>query len=172
MDTLEKLFQIASDEGIIIDYTNKLPQGLKGLHIHLKGIGHVISILYYVKEDRDMFIEILSEELGHYFTSVGDNLINVNSYNDYLKVCKCEKQALNWSVNTVIKNNDLERAFKNNCTCYFDIAEFLNVPERLVIEKFKYLASKNLNGCVLLGEYTVILTNLPNILIYKDICIK
>lgn len=169
MDTLEKLFQIAADEGIIIDYTDSLPNTLQGLHIHLQGIGHIISILHYIKNDRDAFIEILSEELGHYFTSVGDNLINMENYRDYLKICKCEKQALNWSVNTVIKNIDLENSFKNNCASYYEIAEFLNVPEKLVIEKFKYLASKNNTGYIELGEYKIILTNLPNIIVYKEI---
>lgn len=168
MDTLEKLFQIASDEGIIIDYTDELPKGLEGMHIHLEGIGHIISILYNVKEDRDMFIEVLSEELGHYFTSVGDNLININNYRDYLKVCKCERQALNWSVNAIISNHDLEHAFKNNCASYFDIAEFLNIPEKLVREKFKYLASKY-NGYIKLGDYNIILSNLPTILVYKNV---
>ena len=113
--------------------------------------------------------EVLSEELGHYFTSVGDNLINMENYRDYLKICKCEKQALNWSVNTVIKNIDLENSFKNNCASYYEIAEFLNVPEKLVIEKFKYLASKNNTGYIELGEYKIILTNLPNIIVYKEI---
>lgn len=166
MDTLEKLFQIASDENIIIDYTDSLPDDLEGLYLHLEDIGHIISILYYVKENRNMFIEVLSEELGHYFTSMGDNIINIKNYRDYLEICKCEKRALNWSVNTVIKNIDLVKAFKNNCASFYDIAQYLNVPEKLVIEKFKYLASKN-NGCISLGEYTIILSNLPNVLIYK-----
>lgn len=169
MDVLEKLFQIATDEGIIIDYTDSLPNTLQGLHIHLKDTGHIISILHDIKDDRNKFIEVLSEELGHYFTSVGDNLLNIENYRDYLKICKCEKQALNWSVNTVISNDDLKRAFKNNCASYYDIADFLNVPEKLVIEKFKYLANKNNTGYISLGEYTIILSNLPNVLIYKEI---
>ena len=168
MNTLEKLIQIAQDENITIDYTDYLPYNLEGLHINLEGIGHIISILHRVKNDKDKYIEILGEELGHYFTSVGDNLIKVDSYRDYLKICKTEKKALDWSVNVIIKNSDLERAFKNNCASYYDVAEFLNVPEKLVREKFKYLASKNINGYVSLGEYKVILTNLPNVLIYKN----
>ena len=51
MDTLEKLFQIASDENIIIDYADSLPDDLEGLYLHLEDIGHIISILYYVKEN-------------------------------------------------------------------------------------------------------------------------
>lgn len=58
---------------------------------------------------------------------------------------------------------------KNNCASYYEIAEFLNVPEKLVVEKFKYLASKNNSSYIELGEYKIILTNLPNILIYKGI---
>lgn len=168
MNTLEKLIQIAHDEHINIDYTDYLPNGLEGLHINLKSAGHIISILHRVKSDKDKYIEVLSEELGHYFTSVGDNLINIENYRDYLKICKTEKKALDWSVNFLIQNSDLERAFKNNCASYYDVAEFLDVPERLVKEKFKYLASKNINGYIELGEYKVILTNLPTIMIYKE----
>lgn len=167
MNTLEKLFQIASDENIIIDYTDSLPNKMLGLHIHLEGIGNIISILHAIKDDKNKLIEVLSEELGHYFTSTGDNLINIKNYRDYLKICKCEKQALNWSVNTVISNKDLEHAFKNNCTSYYDIAQYLNVPEKLVIEKFKYLASKS--NCISFGEYTILLSNLPSVLVYKDV---
>lgn len=169
MNTLEKLYQIASDENIIIDYTDSLPNKMLGLYIHLEGIGNIISILDSIKNDKNKLIEILGEELGHYFTSIGDNLINIKNYRDYLKICKCEKQALNWSVNNIISNSDLERAFKNNCSCYYDIAQYLNVPEKLVIEKFKYLASKSNVGYIELGDYKIILTNLPNILIYKEI---
>ena len=153
MDTLEKLYQIASDENIIIDYTDSLPNKMLGLHIHLEGIGNIISILDSIKNDKNKLIEVLGEELGHYFTSIGDNLINIKNYRDYLKICKCEKQALNWSLNAVISNKDLERAFKNNCSSYFDIAQYLNIPEKLVIEKFKYLASKSNNGYI---EYCAI----------------
>lgn len=169
MNTLEKLYQIASDENIIIDYTDSLPNNLEGLYLHLEGIGHIISILYNVKNDKNMLIEVLGEELGHYFTSTGDNIISIKNYSDYLKICKCEKQALNWSVNTIISDKDLEHAFKNNCASYYDIAQYLNVPEKLVIEKFKYLASKSNIGYIELGDYKIILTNLPNILIYKEI---
>ena len=168
MNTLEKLTQIAYNENIIIDYTDCLPNNLQGLYMNLDVTGPIISMLHSVKENKDKHIEVLGEELGHYFTSVGDNLINAKNYTDYLKICKCEKQALNWSVNHVVTNYDLERAFKNNCVSYFDVAEFLNVPEKLVIEKFKYLASK-CNGFITLGDYTVILSNLPNVLIYRDI---
>ena len=169
MDTLERLLQIAADERITIDYTDSLPTGLEGLHIHLDGIGHIISILHRVRNIKDKYIEVLGEELGHYFTSTGDNLVNIQNYREYLKICKTEKKALDWSVNFLIKDSDLERAFKNNCASYYDVAEFLNVPEKLVIEKFKYLASKNINGYIELGEYKIILTNLPNIMIYKEI---
>lgn len=169
MDTLEKLFQIASDENITIDYTDTLPNTLQGLYLQLEGIGPIISILKYIQEDRELFIEVLSEELGHYFTSVGDNLLKIQNYKDYLNICKCEKQALNWSVNAVISNEDLEKAFKNNCASYYDIAQYLNVPEKLVREKFKYLACKNNTGYISLGEYKIILSNLPNVLIYKYI---
>lgn len=169
MNTLEKLIQIAQDENITIDYTDYLPCNLEGLHLHLEGIGHIISILNYIKDDKDKYIEILGEELGHYFTSTGDNLVNVENYRDYLRICKTEKKALDWSVIFLIKDSDLERAFKNNCASYYDVAEFLDVPEKLVREKFKYLASKYANGYIDLGEYKIILTNLPNIMIYKDI---
>ena len=71
--------------------------------------------------------------------------------------------------NKRLQNIDLENAFKNNCASYYEIAEFLNVPEKLVVEKFKYLSSKNNTGYIELGEYKIILTNLPNIMVYKEI---
>lgn len=165
--TLEQLLQIAADEGITVDYADSLPGDMKGLHIFLEGIGHIITILKDIKEDKNKYIEILAEELGHYFTSYGDNVIEIKNYRDYLKICKNEKKAADWSANYLVTLYDLERAFKNNCKNYFEIAEFLDVPENTIKEKFRFLASKN-NKIITIGEYKIILTNYPNVIVYKE----
>lgn len=73
------------------------------------------------------------------------------------------KKATDWSTNYIITNNELIKALEYGCNSFYEISEFLNVNELVVRDKFEYLAKKSCTGYVQLGNYKVILTNLPNI---------
>ncbi len=169
MDKLEKLLQIVSDENIILHYDDSLPYQLEGLYVNIKDVGPAIFLLKKLKQNRHRHIEILGEELGHHFTSVGDSICNASIYRDRLNILKCEKQATDWSTNYIVTNKELAKALEHGCNSFYEISEFLNVNEHIVRDKFEYLARKSSTGYVQLGSYKVILTNLPNIYLYKDL---
>lgn len=169
MDKLEKLLQVVYDENIILHYDDSLPYQLEGLYVNIKDIGPAIFLLNRLKQDKHRHIEILGEELGHHFTSVGDSICNASTYRDKLDILKCEKQATDWSTNYIITNKELTKALEGGCNSFYEISEFLNVNEHIVRDKFEYLARKSSTGYAQLGVYKVILTNLPNIYLYKDL---
>lgn len=169
MDILEKLLQITNDENIILHYDDSLPYKLEGLYVDIKDVGPAIFLLNRLKQDKHRHIQILGEELGHHFTSMGDSISNANTYTEVLNILKCERKANDWSINNIITNNELSRALESGCHSFYEISDFLGVRESILKEKFEYLARKSSTGYIQLGSYKIILTNLPNIYLYKDL---
>lgn len=78
MDKLEKFLQVVSYENIILHYDNSLPYQLEGLHVNIKDVGPAIFLLNNLKQNKSRHVEILGEELGHHFTSLGDSICNAH----------------------------------------------------------------------------------------------
>ena len=72
---------------------------------------------------------VLSEELGHYYTTVG-NIINLSDAQNR----KQERQARLWAYNNQIGLYGLIRAYENGCKSRYEVAEFLNVTEEFLGE--------------------------------------
>lgn len=72
---------------------------------------------------------VLAEELGHYYTTVGDILDQSNIDNR-----KQERKARLWSFNKAIGLSGLVNAYKANCYSLYDIAEYLDVSEDFLQE--------------------------------------
>lgn len=167
MDKLDKLLQLAYDENIIIHYTDHIPGNLGGLYIEIPGLGPVINILNSIKNNKKEFTEVLAEEIGHYFTSVGDSISKVNNYTDKLNILRCEIKALRWATDFLVTEEDLIHAFDNGCNSYYELSEYIGVNEGIIKKKFELLSLNN--NQIQLGKYRIILTNLPNIYIYQSI---
>ena len=72
---------------------------------------------------------VLAEELGHYYTTVGDILdMNVSENR------KQERQARLWGYNRVIGLFGLIRAYEHGCKDKYEIAEYLDVTEEYLEE--------------------------------------
>lgn len=65
---------------------------------------------------------ILAEELGHYYTTVGNILDQTESNNR-----KQEKTARRWAVHKLIEMDELIDAIKSGYESLSDIAEYLNI---------------------------------------------
>ena len=79
---------------------------------------------------------VLAEELGHYYTSVG-NIIDMDSSSNR----KQERQARLWAYNKQIGLKGLIRAYEHGCTASHEIAEYLDVTEEALqecIEFYRY----------------------------------
>lgn len=80
---------------------------------------------------------ILAEELGHYFTSYGDILdqrITVNRKQEY--------KARLWSYDKQVGLIGIVNAFNAGCRNLYDMAEYLDIPEELLLETLKCYKGK------------------------------
>jgi Zn-dependent peptidase ImmA (M78 family) len=81
--------------------------------------------------------EILSEELGHFFTSYGD----ISNLSDIGNI-KQEKRARRWSYETTVGIMQLIDAFKKGIRTKYDLADYLNVTERYLEYAIQYYKRK------------------------------
>lgn len=87
---------------------------------------------------------VLAEELGHYYTSVGNIIDMDNSSNR-----KQERQARLWAYNKQIGLKGLVRAYEHGCTASHEIAEYLDVTEEALQECIEFYRDKY-------GEYKTV----------------
>lgn len=104
---------------------------------------------------------VLAEELGHYYTTVGDILdMNVSENR------KQERQARLWGYNRVIGLFGLIRAYEHGCKDKYEIAEYLDVTEEYLEDCINCYRDKY-------GEYKIVdnytIYFIPNLMIFKKI---
>ena len=104
---------------------------------------------------------VLAEELGHYYTTVGDILdMNVSENR------KQERQARLWGYNRIIGLFGLIRAYEHDCKDKYEIAEYLDVTEEYLEDCIDCYRDKY-------GEYKTVdnytIYFIPNLMIFKKI---
>lgn len=104
---------------------------------------------------------VLAEELGHYYTTVGDILdMNVSENR------KQERQARLWGYNRVIGLFGLIRAYEHGCKDKYEIAKYLDVTEEYLEDCIDCYRDKY-------GEYKIVdnytIYFIPNLMIFKKI---
>lgn len=77
--------------------------------------------------------DVLAEELGHYYTSVGRIIEQ-----DTINARKQERTARLWAYNKRIGLTGILKAFRNHCTSRYEIAEYLGVSEDTLAEVLEY----------------------------------
>ena len=80
---------------------------------------------------------ILAEELGHYYTSVGDILDQSNIMNR-----KQEKVARRWAVEHMITPDMLINALLFGCTNRYEVADYLSITEDFLTETLSVFKRK------------------------------
>ena len=95
---------------------------------------------------------VLAEELGHYYTSVGNILDQSKAENR-----KQEQHARAWAYNKMIGLMGLVKSYEHGCYSMYETAEFLNVTEEFLEEALTYY--KNKYG---------VCTNIDNYIIYFE----
>ena len=104
---------------------------------------------------------VLAEELGHYYTTVGDILdMNVSENR------KQERQARLWGYNRVIGLFGLIRAYEHGCKDKYEIADYLDVTEEYLEDCIDCYRDKY-------GEYKTVdnytIYFIPNLMILKKL---
>lgn len=104
---------------------------------------------------------VLAEELGHYYTTVG-NILDMNIPENR----KQERQARLWGYNRVIGLCGLIRAYEHGCKDKYEIADYLDVTEEYLEECIHCYRDKY-GVCRETDNYVVYF--IPNLTIFKKI---
>lgn len=92
---------------------------------------------------------VLAEELGHYYTSVGNILDQKDTGNR-----KQELRARMWGYGILIQLSGLIRAFEHGCRSRYEIAEYLEVTEEYLEEALTRYRDRY-GVCVSSGSYII-----------------
>lgn len=80
---------------------------------------------------------VLAEELGHYYTTVG-NIIDMQD----IRNVKQERKARVWAYDELIGLTGLIRAFERCCQSRYEVADFLGVTEEFLSDALNYYKVK------------------------------
>ena len=86
--------------------------------------------------------EVLAEELGHHFTSMGDN-IEPKNYFDKVNIDKCEAKALRWACNFLVPKDELIDELRKRPASIDELADGLSVSRDILMQSFYYLSLNN-----------------------------
>ncbi len=124
--TYEELLQEASDEGVHV-VEKHFKSNAKGL---CKGNKIAVNKKILTKQEKKC---ILAEEMGHYYTTVGDILPQ-----DNIAHLKQEYTARKWAYGKLIPIEDILNAISSGHGETFSMAEFLDVDENFLQDCLKY----------------------------------
>ncbi|WP_313345937.1 ImmA/IrrE family metallo-endopeptidase [Sedimentibacter sp.] len=148
--TYDELLQEAEDIGLIVK-----EKPLKAYRGRIKG--NKIAIKKDISENEKACV--LAEELGHYYTTVG-NILNLSD----VRNAKQEYQARLWAYNKQVKLLGIIQAYENRCKDLYEMAEYLNVTEDFLSEalecyRCKYGISVKIDNYIIYFE--------PNLYVMK-----
>lgn len=143
LNKLEHLYEIATNEDIeVLDYNFK-SDSIKGLYCD-KTIALSTKL-----ENLTEKCCVLAEELGHYYTTVGNILDQSNENNR-----KQERKARAWGYNRLVNIERLVEACKQGCRNAHEISEYLDITEEFLNDALKYFKSKY-GAYYTIGQYTI-----------------
>ena len=152
--TYEELLNECNNKGLIVKE--------KPLKYH---DGRIKGIRVAIRDNIPTSVQkacVLSEELGHFETSVGD-ILDMNSVSNR----KQELKARAWAYDKLINLQVFINAFEHNCTNLYETAEFLEVTEEFLIEAIQLYQTKY-GQYASVDNYTIFF-NYPNIGIIKKL---
>lgn len=142
MTKKEELEQLAYNENIPVDYIDFTGDRIRGLYVNG-------SIALQKGMSDSETADILAEELGHHYTSVG-NILNMNE----VKNRKQERIARLWAYQSRIGLAGIVMAYKEHCQNRYEMAEFLGVSEQFLKEALE--SYQQIYGAgVLCGKYYI-----------------
>ena len=138
MKTLYNIFNLIKSENILLEEDKSLNIN-QGIYINIPLLpAPIIAISPSLAlNNHKKYKSLLSEELGHHFTT-GKNLIK-KSENYYEKVSnsKQEYKARRWAADYLISNNDFIDALNNCISNIYNMSEYFDVTEELIKYKIK-----------------------------------
>lgn len=155
MNALEHLEDEACRDGIDVIQYNFNSDRIDGLYCD-----GTVAISSAIKSTRKK-ADVLAEELGHHFTSVGD-IIDLSEAQNR----KQERQARLWAYNKRIGLNGIIRAYEAKCASRYEVAEFLEATEEFLEDAIQCYREKY-GICVSIENYTIYF--IPQLMVLKKI---
>lgn len=127
---MTSLLEIAEYEGIEVHEID-LPERIKGLYYE-----NSIAINKRLKTNKERKC-ILAEELGHFYTSVGD-ILNLKIESNR----KQEIRARNWAIQKLVPFDKLIFAHQQGYVSVYELAEYFDVTEDFMKESILFYQKK------------------------------
>lgn len=135
MNRIKDIYKIIEKENILYEERDLSKLNSKGIYIKLNGYKPMIFIDKRIINNANTYISILSEELGHYFTTHGDLVEESQSNNDSLIKIKKENLAREWASNFLINNDEFVQALLDCINTKYDMCEYFNVNYEILDTK-------------------------------------
>ena len=140
MINLKDIFKIISKQKIILEEINS--SVLDGIYVKYPHTAPIIGVRAGLDTNNNKkYISILSEELGHYFTTYGNFTCTYKNNIEKLNRDKKENLARSWAANFLISDTEFVDALNKCIVTYYDMAEYFNVTEEMVNIKVKSIIS-------------------------------
>lgn len=138
MKNLSDIYSLIKDESIELEEVYFKSPSIKGIYFKVSGMNPIIGVHKNLLTDTRKYISVLTEELGHHFTSSGNLTSECITYSDKLNRSKQEKKARIWAANFLISDNEIIGAILQNVNTIYGLSLHFNVTEEII--KYKLLS--------------------------------
>lgn len=149
MNKFEELEQEAFEDNVRVHSFYLGEDNLKGIYIN-GNVAINTSVMTTTQK-----ADVLAEELGHHYTTVG-NILDLSDAQNR----KQERQARLWAYNKRIGLYGLIRAFEHGCKSRHEVAEYLEVTEEFLQEAIECYRDKYGTSTAVDGYYIMFIPNL------------
>lgn len=132
MRKLNEIFCMIDKEKIHLEEGNLNQYSFNGIYLKVPDLPPIIVVEKSIINDRCAYISILAEELGHYFTSLGNLTITSKNYSEKLMKNKQEHRAKSWAANFLISDDEFLQALCNCISTSFEICDFFNITNEML----------------------------------------
>ncbi|EOU1603938.1 ImmA/IrrE family metallo-endopeptidase [Clostridium perfringens] len=138
MKNLSDIYSLIKDESIELEEVYFKSPSIEGIYFKVSGMNPIIGVHKNLLTDTRKYISVLTEELGHHFTSSGNLTSECITYSDKLNRSKQEKKARIWAANFLISDNEIIGAILQNVNTIYGLSLHFNVTEEII--KYKLLS--------------------------------
>lgn len=148
MPQTQKLFDLAESEGIAV-YWCRFKPPIRGIYWCPENESPAIGLDYSLEHKRRELKRVLSEELGHHFTTAGNCIPRTFfSFRDRIQTSIEEKRALEWASTYLIPESQLVKALKKNIVTVWELAEHFDVTDDMIEIRLTLVGVKYRQGSV------------------------
>lgn len=126
---MRALISLAEKQKIQIEEYD-LGRELLGIYVRIRTVAPPVIVLHKSLPCSSPLTRcVMSEELGHHFTMVGDAIHKHMNYGNQIGVGKIEKAALRWAGKLLVSDEDLYKIIKREQPSIYELAQKFNVTE-------------------------------------------